>query len=403
MGCQHYTTGNNCDQCEDGYFRPKGVYKNATSPCRQCQCRSGRGTTEYCIKDETHVLEGLEAGKCRRAVKPFLVLNLIFGFSTGDCICKEGFTGKNCDSCAPGFRNYPRCEACYCNYAGVINPDSCDGPCLCKKNVEGPRCDRCKPGFYNLAANNPEGCSPCFCFGATSSCKPSDWGIEIISTSSKYLPEWKVSDLNGQKIVTPQIKDNHLVIADDDMNLRKPYYWQAPKEYLGEKLYSYGGDLRFMIGYTVLRGDVSGYFTEDSDVILEGGPSNLRVGHNWKKYDTHEGDKAIITLPLREQEWFILDSEGRNVRPATREEYTLVLHDLKRMLIRAKFHTDQIEGAIYQVELEKASKDSKSLKKQEGAEMCNCPEGYTGLSCSECAPGYRRVSFSVFAKKSPRH
>lgn len=346
---------------------------NETAPCRPCQCR-GRGTTEYCIKDSSHVLTGLEAG---------------------DCICKKGFQGKYCDSCAPGYRNYPRCDSCHCNGAGVVNPEACDGPtCVCKANVEGNRCDRCKAGYFDLSADNPDGCAPCFCFGATSSCKSSDWGVEVIS-SLAHLEAWKVSDFSGKKVVTPTRKSEHLVIADDDMQpMSSPYYWMAPDSYLGEKLYSYGGDLRFMIGYTVLRGDTSGYYTEDADIILDGGPETvMRIGYNWKRYDKNENeDKVTLTLPLRENGWYILDGDGRRVRPVSREEFTLVLYNLRNMLIRAKFHTDQIEGSMYNVEMEQASKDSKSLNKQTGAESCDCPEGYMGLSCLECAPGYRRVN-----------
>lgn len=73
VSCQHHTTGNNCDTCVDGYFRPKNVPRNATEPCRPCQC-SGVGTTEYCIKDDSHILEGYQAG---------------------DCLCKTGYANKN--------------------------------------------------------------------------------------------------------------------------------------------------------------------------------------------------------------------------------------------------------------------------------------------------------------------
>ena len=31
--CQHHTTGINCHECEDKYYRPEGVLPNATEPC----------------------------------------------------------------------------------------------------------------------------------------------------------------------------------------------------------------------------------------------------------------------------------------------------------------------------------------------------------------------------------
>ena len=137
---------------------------------------------------------------------------------------------------------------------------------------------------------------------------------------------------------------NYLTIADDEMqdHGENTYYWQAPKEYLGDQLYSYGNDLQFNIGYTVLRGDVSGFYTEDADVILQGGPHNLMIGYKWQKYDQKlESDVRVnISLPLREQEWFKIDLDGRPTSdPISREEFALITYNLKRLLIRAKFHT----------------------------------------------------------------
>lgn len=156
---------------------------------------------------------------------------------------------------------------------------------------------------------------------------------------------------------------NYLTIADDEMQEyeRSTYYWKAPKgkttiilsiymffiklnfvlflEYLGDQLYSYGNDLVFKIGYTVLRGDVSGFYTEDADVILQGGPHNLMIGYKWKKYDQKlESDVQVnITVPIREQDWFKLDENGRRTdEPVSREEFTLIIYNLDRMLVRAK-------------------------------------------------------------------
>lgn len=36
--------------------------------------------------------------------------------------------------------------------------------------VTGPRCDQCAVGRFNLDANNPDGCSKCWCNGLSDSC-----------------------------------------------------------------------------------------------------------------------------------------------------------------------------------------------------------------------------------------
>ncbi|XP_075729518.1 wing blister isoform X1 [Rhipicephalus microplus] len=375
QNCSHNTAGINCERCEDGYFRPRGVPRNHRSPCRKCSC-SGPGTTGSCIGDDSHVQEGLHPG---------------------DCICREGFTGPKCDQCKRGYRNYPRCEPCPCHYAGTVNPDQCDGPCQCKKHVEGSRCDQCAHGFYDLSETNPEGCSSCFCFGVTSVCRPSNWGIETIkrpntgaeqpNTGAKQPNTWTITNLHGSRTVRPTPENGRLTIANDDVNWNM-YYWQAPDQYLGNKLYSYGGDLKFMLSYVVARGDTSGSYVEGSDVIIEG--DGKRFGYNWSLRPSP--DNVTIAVPLREHGWHLLDDKGRPLRPASREEFTLALHDMERLLLRAKYHSDQIEGAMHHVDLPVASKTSGTLTKMTSVEMCQCPVGYAGLSCELCAPGYRRVN-----------
>lgn len=89
------------------------------------------------------------------------------------------------------------------------------------------------------------------------------------------------------------------------------------------------------------RGDTSGRYTEVSDVIMEG-ENNVMIGHSWGKQDND--DNTTISVPLREQNWFILNPDGTPGEPVSREVFTKVLNNLNRLLIRAKFHTDQIEA-----------------------------------------------------------
>ncbi len=68
--------------------------------------------------------------------------------TNGRCQCREGFTGKSCDQCAPGYYGYPACSACICDMAGTDEKfcnttlGVCDcqqsGECVCK--VTQPEC-----------------------------------------------------------------------------------------------------------------------------------------------------------------------------------------------------------------------------------------------------------------------
>ena len=72
LNCQDFTTGNNCEQCRRGYYRPQGANPQDSFPCLPCLCK-GVGTTGECIRDDSQA-------------------NL--GRLPGTCICKQGFGVK---------------------------------------------------------------------------------------------------------------------------------------------------------------------------------------------------------------------------------------------------------------------------------------------------------------------
>jgi len=80
----------------------------------------------------------------------------------------------------------------------------------------------------------------------------------------------------------------------------------------------------------------------------------MRIAYGEEQYN---GQEAEITVPLREQGWYYVRSEVQDIStkprlrrtefrgdPVTRTQMMRVLADLKYLMIRARYHSEQIEG-----------------------------------------------------------
>ena len=85
----------------------------------------------------------------------------------GVCDCHPNFVKTKCEECAEDRYNYPLCEPCNCNPAGVVEKffdmGGCKNVapgtlCTCKERVTGRICDTCKPLYWNLQSWMPEAC-----------------------------------------------------------------------------------------------------------------------------------------------------------------------------------------------------------------------------------------------------
>lgn len=198
-------------------------------------------------------------------------------------------------------------------------------------------------------------------------------------------------------MVSPYSENGHLFVANDDMAEFNSYYWLAPDDYLGKKLTSYAQWLTFQVKWVKARGDTGGSATKGPDIVLEG--SGIKIAYGDQSYPRQTS--TTMRVMLTEENWYrIADgisdiSRKRRTEyhgdDVTRHEFFTVLNNISRLMVRAKFHTDQIGGRLYQAALEYGSERSSGGEQTHGVERCVCPTGYSGLSCEECTFGHVKV------------
>ena len=116
--------GDRCNVCKDGYY---GLSGSVLSGCNSCQC-SATGTI---------------AG------------NNVCDKTSGQCLCKEGFTERQCTTCKEGYFGYPpsaptECKECDCNPSGSLNM-TCgqSGQCFCRDKYFNRECSSIQIGHFS--------------------------------------------------------------------------------------------------------------------------------------------------------------------------------------------------------------------------------------------------------------
>ncbi|XP_029698573.1 laminin subunit alpha-1 isoform X2 [Takifugu rubripes] len=371
VSCLHNTAGLNCESCTDGYYRPAEVSPYSDFPCVACNCDLRGSESPVCSRDDKH---------------------------PGQCVCKEGFAGERCDTCAFGYRDFPQCVRCECDAAGSTNADPCR-PCTCKVNVMGAHCDLCKPGFYNLQEKNPLGCTDCFCFGVSDVCESSAWS----TTQVLHRDAWLLPRPAPQNITV--LQDNDLPSPGNTSSghsHQDVLLWDAPDGFLGNKLGSYGGFLNYSLLYDIPSDNEDRSIPAHSDVMIKG---NGRALHSIPHF--------LFVSPLAESVVAIVmvDGQFRDVQsgdPVSRDELLSALADVTTLTVRVGLNAtadgpirlswisldaaDPGPGSA----LDAADPGPGSAQEAVAVEKCECPWGYTGTSCETCLPGFYRVGGVLF-------
>ncbi|XP_034027667.1 laminin subunit alpha-5 [Thalassophryne amazonica] len=399
--CRPNVIGRDCSMCATGYWG----FPN----CRPCSCgtRLCEPVTGDCIcpprtvrpectecEPQTfgcHPVVGCDVCNCSHV--GVVLPNISCDTLSGQCRCKNNIVGRQCDRCAPGFYGYPDCKPCDCNEAGTEESvcDSFSGQCLCKENVQGSRCDQCRVGTFHLDPTNPKGCTSCFCFGATDRCRSSDKR----RTEIMDMEDWVLLGADKQEVPVTVYPDQDLVEADlsDVPDVYQDLHWHAPKTYLGDKVSSYGGYLRYRLHTQTMRGDALSLPAEASrpDIILKGNKMTLVFME--REYSSpeepHLGIVHIIEGSFRHSK------TGNSV---SREELMMVLVALESLQIRAlhsqSAHSVSLRGAVLE-----GTENLPAGRHANNVEICMCPANYLGASCQKCAPGFYRDTKGLFLGK----
>nr|XP_033943330.1 laminin subunit alpha-5 isoform X2 [Pseudochaenichthys georgianus] len=399
--CRPSVIGRDCSMCATGYWgfpncRPCNCGTRLCEPVTgDCICPP-RTVLPECTQCEPqsfgcHPVVGCEVCNCTRpgVETPDVSCDTL----SGQCRCKDNVVGRQCERCSPGFYGYPNCRLCDCNDAGT-EEEVCDyftGQCLCKENVQGSRCDQCRIGTFHLDPTNPKGCTSCFCFGATDRCRSS----EKRRTEVMNMNGWVLLGADKQEVQVAVYPGQDLVEADlsDVPDVYQDLHWHAPKTYLGDKVSSYGGYLRYRLHTQTMRGDVLSLPAEASrpDIILKGNQMTVVfMEHEYSSpEDPHLGIVHMVEGSFRHAQ------TGNSV---SREELMMVLVGLESLQIRAlhsqSAHSVSIRGAVLE-----AAETLPAGRHANNVEICMCPANYLGDSCQKCAPGFYRDTIGLFLGK----
>uniref|UniRef100_A0A663E5D9 Laminin subunit alpha-2 n=1 Tax=Aquila chrysaetos chrysaetos TaxID=223781 RepID=A0A663E5D9_AQUCH len=417
--CQPGVTGKKCDRCAHGFYN---FEEGGCTPCEcsrfgdNCDPISGHCTCppntvgEMCDKCAPNywghdIVSGCKPCDCSLVG----ALSSQCDLNTGCCFCRPEFSGDKCAECRLGYWNYPQCVACQCFLAGT-DPQSCDtelakcscidhtGQCSCKVNVEGVHCDRCKSGTFGLSARNLLGCSSCYCFGLTTQCSEARGLIRMWVTmkpEQMILPlvdeKLQRSTLSGIAFQPPEIVANIEQVMQDLRS--EPVYWRLPEQFEGRKLTTYGGKLKYAI-YFEAR-EETGFTTYYPQVIMRGGPpTHTRI------IVRHMAAPLIGQLTRHEIEmteadftWKHYGDDSRPSRAVSREDFLNVLYDVHYILIKATHGNIMRQSRISEISMEVAEGGPVSGMTPQAylIEKCDCPLGYSGLSCESCSPGFYRL------------
>jgi len=407
--CPAGYTGLSCEVCSPGYTRqggtcqrpvtecPPGYYGDPATgmECQVCPCPLTTPSNQF-------------ARECYLDVDRQVT-----------CRCPPGYTGRRCGECAQGYTGDPTVLGSSCRRGPTCNPqgslstvpDPTTGQCRCKAGYGGATCEYIPvsephtpaavmpPGecsqyqFYSSEESLP-GCINCFCMAIPTGTSPTSCKASGLYRD-KIRAVFQDEDLDFSLIdstLEREISGTQLRLNETSRELsynrfrdlgEDIYYWKLPSEFLGNKVSSYGGFLEFTLRYVPTPGAEE---QADEEPLVELKGNDITFVHSSEAVGRSEKGYQYKVL-LHESQWDRDDGKGGK---ANREHMMMALADLEFIIIKAAHSGRTMESSISGVSMDYGQERNTRTSLATAVEECQCPPGYKGLSCENCAPGYTR-------------
>uniref|UniRef100_A0A8D3EB01 Heparan sulfate proteoglycan 2 n=1 Tax=Scophthalmus maximus TaxID=52904 RepID=A0A8D3EB01_SCOMX len=240
--------------------------------------------------------------------------------------------------------------------------------------TSNPNPGDCPGGHFSVDGR----CVSCFCAGVGKSCKST--GRYRNRISLRFTDEEDFKGVNvtypsrpgtpplssTQLLIQPEMEEFQLVdLSRRFLNLDS--FWILPRQFLGNKIDSYGGSLKFKVRYTLARGLSEP--VEKPDVMLVGNGRRLVYRRGSATPSQVVNQKEI---KFTEDKW-----QHSNGRPVTREELMMTLASLDSVSIRTNYDHHMVSVGLSDIVMDTTTVE--------------CPPGYSGLSCEVCSSGFERI------------
>ncbi|XP_055079317.1 basement membrane-specific heparan sulfate proteoglycan core protein isoform X9 [Periophthalmus magnuspinnatus] len=240
-------------------------------------------------------------------------------------------------------------------------------------------------------------CVPCFCAGVTKNCKATGRYRDQISLRFTEEDDYKGVNVSfPSRPGTPPLSSTQLLIYPEEREfqlvdlsrrfLNLDSFWTLPRQFLGNKIDSYGGSLKYKVRYTLARGLSEPVEKPDVTIVGNGRRLVYRRGSPTPARVSNSKD-----IKFTEQNW-----QHSNGRPVSREELMMTLANLDSINIRTIYDNHMVSVALSDILMDTTNVEFRTSGHAKEVEECRCPPGYTGLSCEMCSAGFERVPGGLY-------